>query len=141
MSKDTIKFFVYGTLRVGGHYAGQFNDVRLSSTQAKIKGSLFNAGGFFPGIALGGDGDVYGEVHEYSDADGVKAAMDGIEGYSEGRKNNLFNRKEIEATTRDGEVIKAFVYEFGKPEELLESGKKIENGRWEVKGVSEIESF
>lgn len=141
MSKDTIKFFVYGTLRVGGHFAEQFNGVRISSTPAKIKGDLFQAGGFFPGIALGGDNDVYGEVHEYSDADGVKAAMDGIEGYSEGRKNNLFNRKEVEATTRDGETIKAFVYEYGKPNDLRKGGGRIESGKWEVKGLAEIESF
>jgi hypothetical protein len=48
---------------------------------------------------------------------------------------------EVEVVTAEGDTIKAFAYEFGKPEQLLESGNKIENGKWEVKGVSEIESF
>jgi gamma-glutamylcyclotransferase (GGCT)/AIG2-like uncharacterized protein YtfP len=141
MSEDTVKFFVYGTLRVGGHFAKQFDKARISSTPAKLKGQLFNVSGWFPGIVLGGDEDVYGEVHEYSDGKRVKSIFDSIEGYSEGRESNMYNRMEVEVVTAEGDTIKAFAYEFGKPEQLLESGNKIENGKWEVKGVSEIESF
>jgi len=138
---DTAKFFVYGTLRVGGHFASQFDKNRISSVPAKIKGDLFNAGGFFPGIALGGDNDVYGEIHEYDEVDSVRRAFDGIEGYSEEREDNLFNRKVVEAVTKNGEVVEAFVYEYGKPEQLRKGEDRIKSGKWEVKGLDEIETF
>ena len=140
-------FMILSALRLerlssGGYYAGRFDNRRLSSTQAKIKGDLFKAGGeSFPGIALGGDNDVFGEIHEYSDADIVKERMDSIEGYWEGRKNNLFNRKEVEVTTKDGKIITAFVYEYGEPDELRGTRERIETGKWEVKGLDEIDSF
>jgi gamma-glutamylcyclotransferase (GGCT)/AIG2-like uncharacterized protein YtfP len=58
--------FVYGTLRVG-----QLNDINLKTPQplfvgmAKVKGQLYSRG-WYPGIRLGGDQWVVGEVYDIS---------------------------------------------------------------------------
>ena len=58
--------FVYGTLRLG-----QRNDINLKTPQplfmgmAKVKGQLYSRG-WYPGIRLGGDQWVVGEVYDIS---------------------------------------------------------------------------
>ena len=48
----TNKFFVYGTLKVGGRFAKSFDNLRSSFTEARIEGfDLFDLGNF-PGIVI-----------------------------------------------------------------------------------------
>lgn len=131
----TQKFFMYGTLKVGGRYSHGFNELRKSVEKAKIKGEIYSIGGSFPGLTLDGKGEVHGEVHEYNEFEKVLGRMDRIEGYNEEREeSSLYKRKIIKATTDTGEVIDAIVYVMGDRllEEAKDKHKKVESGVWEV---------
>lgn len=129
----TKKFFVYGTLKVGGRFAAMFDDTRTSSKKAVLKGfDLYGIGpgktAGFPGIVKG-KGKVHGELHEFSDKvlSEVTEAMDRIEGYDENyEKGSLYLRKTTEVELEDGTKEEAFVYVFnqriGKDYPLLKEG-------------------
>jgi len=121
-------FFVYGTLKIGGRFAYDFDKYRITSQTATLKGyDLFNLG-WFPGI-IPGKGEVIGEVHEYKHADHVKNHMDAIEGYSSRNKDNsLYVRKETVVLTEDGKEIKANIYVFNQ--NIPDDAKKFEGGVW-----------
>jgi gamma-glutamylcyclotransferase (GGCT)/AIG2-like uncharacterized protein YtfP len=132
MSKTDF-FFVYGTLKVGGHFAEHFDEYRVSSVKANLLGhDLFNLG-WFPGI-VPGPGKVIGELHEYRYPDIVTKAMDRIEGYTGDPKNSLFVRKLVTVTINEtGEKVTCHAYEFNsKPSSNAE---KVESGIWALKGV------
>ena len=69
--------FVYGTLRIG-----QRNDINLKTPQplfmgmASVKGQLYSRG-WYPGIRLGGEQWVQGEVYDISP--GLLAQLDVLE--------------------------------------------------------------
>jgi gamma-glutamylcyclotransferase (GGCT)/AIG2-like uncharacterized protein YtfP len=117
-------FFVYGTLKVGGYYAGSFDKVRKSVHKAVAENkSLFSVHGNFPAM-VPGEGQVHGEVHEYDDVASVILAMDRIEG-----EGSLYARRRGLVTLEDGREVEANYYEFLHPTDKLE---KIENGVWEI---------
>jgi gamma-glutamylcyclotransferase (GGCT)/AIG2-like uncharacterized protein YtfP len=128
MSK-LLKVFVYGTLKVGGKFAKNFDDVRVSVKPGTIKGTLFNIHKSFPGLVLEGDTEIAGEVHEYTNAKAVGRSLDRIEGYGgPDNKDNLYDKADIEVKTAEGtEICK--VYVFAK-----ETGNfdVITNGEWEL---------
>ena len=63
-----MKFFVYGTLKVGGRFATRFDHLRRQSVKGVVEGmTLYNLG-WYPGIKPG-KGVVCGEVHEYDNED------------------------------------------------------------------------
>ena len=126
----TDHFFVYGTLKEGGHFAPEFDPFRVRSKVATIKGyDLFNLG-WFPGI-VPGDGEVVGEVHEYENLDFVGRRFDGIEGYSEAREDSsLYLRRRVTVVTEDGEEVEANVYLFNKS--VPADAEKIEDGVWDL---------
>lgn len=133
MTDKIVHMFVYGTLKAGRTLdRPSFSERRTEVKEATIKGSLYNLG-WFPGIKLDDTGIVHGEVHKFGeeDIDMIIAAMDRIEGYSEKRADdeNLYNRRVVEATTGDGEKVKAFAYEFGR--DINKRAEKIESGLWE----------
>ena len=123
-------FFVYGTLKEGGHFAGSFDKDRISCRKAAALGfDLYNLG-WFPGIVRG-EGKVYGEVHEFDDKDGrILRAFDGIEGYSEKDDDGLYRRRKIKVTTDQGEEVDAFVYIFNQA--ISEKSEHIESGEWDL---------
>jgi gamma-glutamylcyclotransferase (GGCT)/AIG2-like uncharacterized protein YtfP len=129
MSK-TDHFFVYGTLKEGGHFAPEFDPFRVRSQVATIKGfNLFNLG-WFPGI-VEGDGKVVGEIHEYENLDFVQRRMDGIEGYREGAEDSsLFIRRKVTVVTEDGKEVEANAYLFNKG--VPSNAEKIEDGVWDL---------
>jgi len=125
------KFFVYGTLKIGGGFAKQFDSVRKSSTKAVLKGfDLYGIGASgsagFPGI-VPGDGEVHGEVHEFSKDKLVMVTrnMDYIEG-----EGNLYFREEHNITYADGTEELVNVYVFGP--KMHPDYPKIESGIWEI---------
>jgi gamma-glutamylcyclotransferase (GGCT)/AIG2-like uncharacterized protein YtfP len=124
------KFFVYGTLKEGGHFAKQFDGVRKSAVRATLHNmDLFNLG-WFPTIKPG-DGQVVGEVHEYEDDDKVLRTFDGIEGYNPERPEaGLYRRDEHEVVLENGETVKAIAYTFNG--EIPAKAKKIEDGVWPI---------
>ncbi len=127
MSK-TLKVFVYGTLKVGGHFAGRFDDKRNTIKQGTINGTMFSIGGSFPGVVLNGNTVITGEVHEYSDPARVESALDMIEGYyAEGHDGNLYNKKTVTVKTSDGEE-ECMMYEFARSTDDV---KEVTSGIWE----------
>ena len=105
-----MKFFVYGTLKVSGHFAEKFDGARISSQGGIIlQMDLFDLCGF-PGI-VNGDGVVEGEVHEYSYEDVIKCEMDKIEGFMESNPNDsLFKREVKRIHLDDGTWEDCWVY-------------------------------
>ena len=123
----TEKFFVYGTLKVGGHFAKEFDNTRVKSMKAKVKGfDLFDLG-YFPGI-VPGEGTVYGELHEYKNPEKVTKAMDRIEGYNEGTDSGLYVRRKAWVEISKGKTVEANLYIFNN--KLSSDSKKVDSGVW-----------
>ena len=129
------KFFVYGTLKVGGYFAKYFDGMRKTSKIGKLENfDLFRIGNvkasWFPGI-VPGDGTVTGEIHEYLDEEEVLDAMDRIEGYNSiNPKFSLYTREIREIELEDGTTEKAYVYVYNR--EVHDYFDKIEDGVWEI---------
>jgi len=117
----TKKFFVYGTLKVNGHFASQLNHLRTKVTQASINNfDLFgvvhkkNGTPLFP-AAVKGTGKIEGEIHEFNNTEDALSIMDSIEGYDDrDLKNSLYLRKEVEVSLKDGSKEKVFIYLFNR---------------------------
>lgn len=132
MSK-TVFFFVYGTLKEGGHFAKDFDDFRKSSTKATLSDYAMYNLGWFPTVKGNKGSVVYGELHEYTNPDIVTGAMDRIEGYSGNPDNSLFVRKKVMVLTDDAVEIEAFVYELSN--DVPSDAEKIDAGVWGLVGV------
>jgi gamma-glutamylcyclotransferase (GGCT)/AIG2-like uncharacterized protein YtfP len=130
--KNKGHVFVYGSLKVGGHFAKAFDGVRKNITKASVKGTLFNMGSF-PGIVLGGEKTVHGELHLYEDFAQVVRRMDYIEGYRKRNDpRNLYHKNVIEVKTGDGKTIKALVYTLNTDRTGVEGRALIEDGIWPI---------
>lgn len=131
------KFFVYGTLKIGGRFAASFDKVRVSSEVAKLKGfDLYGIGSgktaSFPGIVKG-KGTVVGEIHEYpkDHLEEVTHYMDMIEGYSEKNEDkSLYLRRKAQVELEDGSTEDAYVYIFNQ--KIPDSYPLIEDGIWKI---------
>ena len=133
MSEKDLKVFVYGTLKEGRPLDRKgLANLRASVKEATIEGSIFNfKHGGFPTIKLDGKGLVIGEVHTYPEKHmkDIMQMMDAIEGYNRHQPDQgLYNRHEIKATLKDGDVITAWAYEYnGEVNQEL----RIKEGVWE----------
>jgi gamma-glutamylcyclotransferase (GGCT)/AIG2-like uncharacterized protein YtfP len=122
-------FFVYGTLKVGGKLAWQFDEVRTESVEAELEGyDLFNMG-WFPAI-FPGKGKVTGELHKYKDPTNVRNAMDFIEGYRPESGKGMYIRKQATVKTKTGELFDANIYVFHT--DPTKHSEKIDSGVWKV---------
>ncbi len=95
------KFFVYGTLKVGGFFSKKFDKKRLSVKKATDKGTMYNITNSYPAVVFDGKYDISGEIHEYADEKEVIKLFDLIEGFI--KKIiliTIYNRKTI---TEDSE--------------------------------------
>ncbi len=124
-----IKVFVYGTLKVGGHFATQFDDSRISVIRARVTGKLYNTGYNYPAAVFNSTIDnIYGEVHKYPSS--ILSQLDAIEGYCGEGKNNLYNRIVIPVHIKDtNEIIDVFSYEYAGN---IASMGRITSGIWEI---------
>jgi gamma-glutamylcyclotransferase (GGCT)/AIG2-like uncharacterized protein YtfP len=120
-------FFVYGTLR-----RGDDNDItRLQPAprwvaHASIAGTMYHLGAY-PGVTLGGQGTVVGEIYAVSEA--LERKLDAIESEYPAQNDEYFKR-EIDIPI-NGQSLHCFVYEInskyiaGKP--LIASGDWCKN--------------
>ena len=133
MTEKNLKVFVYGTLKEGRPLDRKtLADLRTSVKEATIEGSIFNfKHASFPTIKLDGKGLVIGEVHTYPEKHmkDVMQVMDATEGYNHSHPHQgLYNRHEIKATLKDGNVVTAWAYEYnGEVDQEL----RIKEGVWE----------
>lgn len=114
--------FVYGTLR-----RGDDNDInRLSPTpralgNATVRGTMFHLGAY-PGVVLGGQGIVTGEVYAISER--LQQVLDEIEEVYPQQRDEYFKR--VVPVTVQGEAVLCVVYEInpryivGRP--VIDSG-------------------
>jgi len=128
-----LKVFVYGTLKEGRPLDRQsLVSMRTSVKDATIEGSIFAfEHASFPTIKLDGEGLVIGEVHTFPEKHmkDVVRMMDAIEGYNKKQPDKgLYNRHEVKATLKNGDVVTAWAYEYNGS---VNPELRIEEGLWE----------
>lgn len=125
------KFFVYGTLKVGGHFSSKFDKLRKSAKPAFIENFDLYDLGSFPAV-IRGEGEVKGELHSYEQPERVRESFDIIEGYFPGdNKNSLYLRKIARIKMEDGSYETGYVYIFND-KFLKYKGTKIKSGVWNI---------
>ena len=121
--------FVYGSLKVGFINSFEFDKDRILMIPAKIKGKMYDIGGF-PGV-ITGNSTIYGELHLYKDIENVLERMDFIESFSlENSETSFYIRKLVNVRIYDY-CIKAWCYFLN--EELIFNDdflKEIKSGKW-----------
>lgn len=116
--------FVYGTLRRGGS-----NDItRLKPAPryvgpAQVAGVLYHLGAY-PGMLLGGDRCVVGEVYAITPA--LDAVLDGIEGV-QGDPGDEYIRREVAVQVAE-QLLRCLVYEIN-PQHVV-AAPEIPHGDW-----------
>jgi len=127
----TNKFFVYGTLKVGGRFATKFDGHRTSVKKATANGSMYSVGnGNFPAVMFNTNNKIFGEIHEYKNEEEIQKAFNRIEGfYGEGDSDNLYNILKIKVKDTDGNTVECLTYEFNHSVDCL---PKIDSGIWEI---------
>ena len=83
--------------------------------RGSIQGALFDLG-IYPAAVPAPDGRIWGEVYEISEPRPVLAALDEIEGYSEGNPDrSLYTRSQTDVVLPDGSLARAWVYFYNAP--------------------------
>lgn len=131
MKKETVGVFVYGTLKLGGYFAGYLDKYRQICEKAILpKAKIYDLGSF-PAVATTGDekDEVIGEYHEYSDPSDVLKLLDQIEGYhGPSNPTNLYDRVKASVRTETGEK-EAYIYVYADD---LSDKVPIKDCQWEV---------
>ncbi|BCB04287.1 gamma-glutamylcyclotransferase [Bacillus sp. KH172YL63] len=117
--------FVYGTLRRNEKNHHLLKEAEPVKEQAWTEGILFDSGKGYP-VLKEGKGTIYGEIYRITPD--ILPSLDELEGYLEGREENLYIRKTKQISTDEG-LIEAFVYETGS-EALCQT--EIPSGDWKV---------
>jgi gamma-glutamylcyclotransferase (GGCT)/AIG2-like uncharacterized protein YtfP len=129
VKKDTIKIWVYGTLKVGGRFAKGFDNKRLSVIKAVTKGVMYNVG-YFPAVIFDSENILHGELHEYAKTKQIIKRFDAIECfYGDYDRYYLYNRVIIEVVTSEGTTEQCYAYAFNRD---IKNLKKITTGIWEI---------
>jgi gamma-glutamylcyclotransferase (GGCT)/AIG2-like uncharacterized protein YtfP len=119
--------FFYGTLMAGfdrRRRAG-IDDKMAYRGRGYITGALFDLG-IYPAAIPSSDGRIWGEVYEFSEVEGVLAALDDIEGYTHTDPDrSLYLRKRVNVTLEDGGAVDAWVYFYNAP---LGAAPRIDSG-------------
>ncbi|NLC68168.1 MAG: gamma-glutamylcyclotransferase [Clostridiaceae bacterium] len=127
--KNLDKVFVYGTLMKGFWNHRRHLDGRISRvTPGKVKGLLYHLPEGYPAL-LEGSETVKGEIVEPVDEE-LLEALDRLEGYREGRRNNLYIRSLGNVLTEDREEITCWVYFYADGEYARGNGIPVPNGDW-----------
>lgn len=116
--------FVYGTLRSGEAQHGLVQ--HLSSTNAKIQGSLYQLPAGYPALKLGGQQWVYGELLASPD-ERLLRILDLYEGVNE----RLFERVEAEVLVG---LVRHHVWVYVMRNPKSRGGIPIPGGRWKRAG-------
>ncbi|UTR14829.1 gamma-glutamylcyclotransferase [Salipaludibacillus sp. LMS25] len=120
MTEHLSVVFVYGTLREGdSNYHYLKNCVKLFN-QARVKGALYDTGNGYPAYIDKGDTWVYGELYAVSPL--TLKQLDRLEGYSEGRPDNLYNRVKLLVETDIG-VTEGWIYRLDHQHEKALTNK------------------
>ncbi|WP_108672366.1 gamma-glutamylcyclotransferase family protein [Peribacillus acanthi] len=116
--------FVYGTLRKGERNHRLLESSTCIAKECWTTGQLFDTGNGYPAMIHSSSDKTYGEL--YSVTEKELKQLDHLEGYTEGGKDNLYERIQQTVYTDKGE-FKAYMYVASKVNLLK---KKILNGDW-----------
>ena len=103
MDKDSMKVFVYGSLKRGNNVRGmQFFQGAIRVGQAQTTAGIYSMLdlGSFPGVILDGKHDINGEVYIIDEQ--ILSQLDAIEGYPD-----FYDRTEVETT--EGKALMYFL--------------------------------
>lgn len=131
----TKKFFVYGTLKVGGVLATQFDTCRKKCVKATLPNYALYDLGWFPGILKNTGEEVFGEIHTYDDDDFdyVLGQFDRIEGYHEQHKEqSLYLREVVSVVDEDNNTVDCNCYVFNKTDGAGNKLKKVAEKTWDI---------
>ena len=130
--KNTGWVFVYGSLKVGGYFSRAFDRQRKFAIPASVKGTLLNLSSF-PGLILGGEKEVQGELHLYKDFHKVVREMDYIEGYRKRNDlGNLYHKQVINVKMDDYKTVRALVYTLNTDRISTFGCAIVESGEWPI---------
>ena len=116
--------FVYGTLRQGcSNDITQLQPAARFVGLAQVAGILYHLGPY-PGITLGGDQWVQGEVYAIDPA--LEAVLDGIEDLGE-NPTDEYSKREVMVDVQ-GHATPCLVYEINP--RYVESAERIAHGDW-----------
>lgn len=118
--------FVYGTLRKGEVNHKVLAESACIHEQAVVKGNLFDTGYGYPGLIEDTFDNVYGELYWISHS--ILREVDILEGFIEGRSDNLYERV-IRQVITDTETFEAVVYIYNNTASL---SKKVDFQDWKV---------
>lgn len=119
--------FVYGTLRMheSNHYL--LASAKKVAEQAWTHGRLYDTGNGYPGMLMDKKERVYGEIYQVTEKE--LEELDELEGYIQGKENNLYDRVRQSVYTDQGK-IKANVYIY--LDKLEEEKNYIPYGDWKI---------
>ncbi|MEU6989388.1 gamma-glutamylcyclotransferase family protein [Streptomyces sp. NPDC046465] len=131
-----LPFFVYGTLRPGGHnHAAYLHGRTAAEEPAALPGAVLYDGPGYPyAVDAPGAGPVRGELVTALPAayDRLLIALDLLEEYVPGDPRSLYERIERDVVRPDGTAVRAWVY-LAAPRlaaGLRSSGTVIGGGDW-----------
>jgi gamma-glutamylcyclotransferase (GGCT)/AIG2-like uncharacterized protein YtfP len=120
--------FVYGTLMKGERSHDLLRPrTRRDHGPARIEGAALVRIDWYPGLVLGADGTVHGEVYEVDEIHELLVELDEYEDFGGyGDRGSLYRRSLVSALTNQGPQL-AWTYVY-----LGESGslERIASGRW-----------
>lgn len=127
--KGVDKVFVYGSLMEGfwNHTRVLEGKVEILG-RGEVNGCLYHLREGYPAL-LEGEDQVVGEVSGPVDEDLLRH-LDYLEGYREGRKNNLYNRKAVQVRMADGSSVECWIYVYGDAEYARGKGTYLPEGDW-----------
>lgn len=120
--------FVYGTLRKGERNHHFLDGAACIFEQCRTNGSLYDTNNGYPAMKENKSSWIYGELYEVTESQ--LRAIDRLEGFEDGRRDNLYNRTTIPVYNGSGEEIRAIIYTAGQT--LHKSTKRIPSGDWLV---------
>lgn len=121
--------FVYGTLMKNFWNYKRLLEGRVKHIiPGKTCGLLYHLNEGYPAM-LPGDEIVRGEIIGPID-EGLLASLDRLEGYSKGRKDNLYHRDVRKVYTDDGKEMLCWVYIYADEEYARTNGILVPDGDW-----------
>jgi gamma-glutamylcyclotransferase (GGCT)/AIG2-like uncharacterized protein YtfP len=127
--------FVYGTLRRGGRNdIARYRPTPVLVVEASIAGTLYDLGAY-PGVVLGGEGRVKGEVYVVEPV--VEAALDVLEEVADDDTGEYIKR--LVRVEVGGQWLDCLVYEIHPTR--IAGRRVIESGDWIAHAVRSDAAF
>ncbi|GAA0611462.1 gamma-glutamylcyclotransferase [Virgibacillus siamensis] len=118
--------FVYGTLRMGGRNHDYLEGAACIYSQCRVRGKLFDTDKDYPVMQLNDSSCVFGELYNVTDSQ--MKIIDALEGFEDGRSDNLYNKVTTSVWNESGEECLAIVYTAAQS--MNYSTCEISSGDW-----------